>query len=129
MFLDVYVQLEAPGVPETWKTIVAQNVPSNPTWFLWKPTGLVDGSYKLRFVPDGKETFNVPANKLPCFASGESIPFVTAEFRITNPSGNLGSYPDPYAPNGTSTLRKRIFFCMRFALTAAILLLWLSDNL
>jgi hypothetical protein len=66
---------------------------------MWKPVGLVDGKYKLRLVPDGKETYNVPANQQPCFADGEAIPSVSAAFSISNSQGELASYPDQYPPN------------------------------
>lgn len=107
-YLDVYVQLFAAGIAEKWNTKVASNVPVDPRWFMWTPTGLVDGKYKLRFVPDGKETFNVPANQLPCFSNGESVPFVTAQFSISNGQGDLGVYPDPYAPSSAISLRASI---------------------
>jgi len=103
-YLDIYIQLFANGVPEKWNTVVAKNVPSDPRWFIWTPIGLVDGKYKLRFVPEGKETFNIPANLLPCFANGESVPFVTAQFSVSNLKGDLGVYGDPYAPNSARKL-------------------------
>lgn len=100
-YLDIYIQLFAPGLVEKWSTQVAKQVPSEPRWFMWTPEGLVDGKYKLRFVPDGKETFNVPADKLPCFSNGESVPFVTAQFSVSNSKGDLGVYPDPFSPNSS----------------------------
>lgn len=105
-YIDVYIQLMAPYVAEKWTTVVAKNIPSEPRWFMWTPEGLVDGKYKLRFVPDGKETFKVPANELPCFANGESVPFVTAAFSVSNSKGDLGVYDDPYAPS--SSLRNHV---------------------
>src|SRR6478609_7995112 len=101
-YIDVYIQMFAPGIVEKWSIQVAKKIPSEPRWFMWTPEGLVDGKYKLRFVPDGKETFNVPANNLPCFANGESVPFVTASFSVSNAKGDLGVYNDPYAPNASS---------------------------
>ena len=36
----------------------------------------LDGEYKIRLVPDGKETFNVKNDQLPCFADGEGNHFI-----------------------------------------------------
>jgi hypothetical protein len=97
-FMDVYVQLIASGVRERWNNQIAR-VPAEPRWFIWTPIGFVNGRYKLRYVPDGKETFNIAADKLPCFENGESVPFVSATFSISNSRGDLGNYRDPFAPN------------------------------
>ena len=98
-YVDVYIQLVAPGIATTWKKQVAKEVSTEPRWFFWKPEGLVDGKYKLRLVPEGKETYNVPANVQPCFSNGEAIPSVSAAFTVTNSKGDLSSYPDQFPPN------------------------------
>jgi len=103
-YIDVYIQMFAPGIVEKWSIQVAKKIPSEPRWFMWTPEGLVDGKYKLRFVPDGKEIFNIPANKFPCFSNGESQPFVTALFSVSNSKGDLGVYPDPFSPNASTRL-------------------------
>lgn len=102
-FVDVYIQLIAPGVRETWKQKIAEKQSVDPRWFWWTPEGLVDGVYKMRLVPDGKETFGVNAKNLPCFANGESVPSASAEFTISNPRGELNNYPDKFPPNSAGT--------------------------
>jgi hypothetical protein len=98
-YVDVYIQLIAQDITTTWKRQGAQHVPVNPRWFIWKPDGMVDGKYKLRLVPDGKETYNIAANLQPCFSNGEAIPSVSAAFTVTNSKGDIGTYPDQFPPN------------------------------
>lgn len=101
-YINAYIQLMAPGVRTTWKQIVAEKQSVNPRWFLWTPDALVDGQYKLRLVPDGKETFNIPANIQPCFANGECIPSVSASFTLSNHRGDLANYPQSYPANSAA---------------------------
>jgi hypothetical protein len=57
-----------------------------------------DGKYKLRFVPDGKETFGVTNDKLPCFADGEALPANSGEFKVANPV-QLTTSADRFGPS------------------------------
>ena len=98
-YVDAYIQIVNRNIPVSWKNQIAANMPATQTWFLWTPSGLVNGKYQLRLVPDGKETYNIAANLLPCFSSGQSLPSVSAEFSIYNSAGSLPSYSDGYAPN------------------------------
>lgn len=101
-YVDVYIQLMTPGVRTTWKQQIKMKQSVEPRWFLWKPDGMADGKYKLRLVPDGKETFNVASNLQPCFENGESIPSVSAAFTVSNPKGDLANYPDQFPPNSAA---------------------------
>lgn len=103
-FIDFFVQLIAPGIRVTWSKEIERNVTAEPSWFLWEPKGLVDGKYKIRLVPDGKETWNIDPGKLPCFANGESIPSVSATFTVANPRNDIVDYPDRFPPNTSSRL-------------------------
>lgn len=102
-YVDVYVQMIASGVQVTWKNKVASRMPVEPRWFLIKLDGLFDGKYKLRLVGDSKETFNVPANQLPCFENGESIPSVSAAFSVVNSKGDLTPGTDMFPPNSKAS--------------------------
>ena len=104
VYLDAYIQLMAPGVRTTWKQEIAKKIPVEPRWFMWTPDGLLDGKYKIRLVPDGKETFNVAANLQPCFENGASIPSVSASFSMSNPRGDLSNYPDQFPPNSSGPI-------------------------
>ena len=94
----------APGVRTTWKQKIAEKQTVEPRWFMWTPEGLLDGKYKIRLVPDGKETFDVPANLRPCTGNGETIPSVSASFTLSNPRGDLANYPDQFPPNSAEKL-------------------------
>ena len=74
-FLDIKLQLIQDGVGFTWDKYVVQNLnlSQGASAYNWTIQPLNDGQYKLRFVPDGKETFNVEGDKMPCFADGESL--------------------------------------------------------
>jgi hypothetical protein len=116
-YVDMYVQLVAPGVQVTWKKKILEKQGTSPRWFMWKPDGLVDGKYKIRLVPDGKETYGVRADEQPCFDNGESIPSVSASFSISNPRGDLGNYPDPFPPNSAVGSKAPFFLiCALFLL-------------
>ena len=124
-FLDVYVQNLATAV--TWKNRIAQNIPTEPRWFWWTPVGLADGRYKIRLVPDGKETFNVKANEQPCFSNGESIPSVSAVFNVVNPKGPLGEYPESFPANSGAADSKSISrwqFWLGIVIGAFVAYLW-----
>lgn len=98
-FIDAYIQYMAPGIRTTWKNKIASNVSASSRQFWWEPKSLVDGKYKLRLVPDGKETYDVPANQLPCFADGESIPSVSATFKVYTPKTMTGEFPEKFPPS------------------------------
>ena len=119
-YLDVYLQLVATGVRTTWSNKIASKVPTDPRWFQVKIDGVVQGKYQIRLVPDGKETFNVPANQLPCFANGEAIPSVSAIFSVSNPSGDLANYPDRYPANGSKKSKTTSISI----LVGTVLLIW-----
>jgi hypothetical protein len=53
------------------------------TAWQWSVSSVADGAYKLRVVPDGKETANKKQDEYPCFADGEAMPGTSAEFRVT----------------------------------------------
>lgn len=103
-YVDVYIQLIAPGFPVTWKQQLIKQQAVNPRWFIFKVQGLADGKYKIRLVPDGKETYNVRADALPCFADGEAIPSVSSSFSVANSAGEIGNYPDLFPPNSVDKL-------------------------
>lgn len=99
VFINVYIQLIASGIPVTWKNQIFSNQTATPRWFIWTPDKLVNGKYKIRIVPDGKENYNIPANLQPCFENGESLPSVSAAFTLSNPSGtNIDVSVDKYPP-------------------------------
>lgn len=98
-YVDVYVQLMTSGVTVTWKNKVLSQQSTDPSWFMWTPKAMMDGKYKMRLVPDGKETWGVPANELPCFSNGESIPSVSATFSVVNSKGELIDTRNDYMPN------------------------------
>lgn len=81
-FVDIYLQQVAPGVRVTWKNQIAKNVTGRYYW--WQPKGLLDGKYKVRIVPNGKETFNIKATEQPCFENGEAVPSVSSTFKMFN---------------------------------------------
>lgn len=81
-FVDIYLQQVAPGVRVTWKNQIAKNVTGRFYW--WQPKGLLDGKYKVRIVPNGKETFNIKASEQPCFENGEAVPSVSSTFKMFN---------------------------------------------
>ena len=95
-YVDVYIQSIASGLRTTWKNKIAENISTARQHFFWEPKSLADGKYKLRLVPDGKETFNVPADKLPCFGDGESVPSVSATFKVFSPKGSFIEYPEQF---------------------------------
>lgn len=100
-YVDIYLQQVAPGVRVTWKNQIARNVTGR--YFWWQPKGMLDGKYKIRIVPNGKETYNVKASEQPCFENGEAVPSVSSTFKMFNPkvsdidsTSPLGKY-DPYS--------------------------------
>lgn len=97
--VNAYVQLIAPGIRPTWSKQIAENVSTSARQFWWEPKSLVDGKYKLRLVPDGKETFGVSAASLPCFENGEAIPSVSATFQVVSARGNIVEYPERFPAN------------------------------
>jgi hypothetical protein len=100
--------------------VVARGVQvGNSTSLLWNVPSLGDGAYKVRLVADGKETFYLPAERPetpPCFEDGETLPGVSAEFRISNLRA-LSPTRDRYPPLGVSDSS---------SITASLLLLLLS---
>lgn len=82
-YVNIYLQQIAPGVRVTWKNQIATNVTGKYYW--WQPKGMLDGKYKIRIVPNGKETYNIKASEQPCFENGESVPSVSSTFKMFNP--------------------------------------------
>jgi hypothetical protein len=81
-FLDIKIQLIQEGVPYTWSKSVVQNlnISDGATAYNWTVQPLNDGLYKLRLIPDGKETFNVGSDKMPCFSDGEALVSIIYSF-------------------------------------------------
>lgn len=105
-YFDIYMQ--DISLATTWKKQIASKVPAVPQWFWYTPLGLADGKYKIRLVPDGKETFNVPVDQQPCFSNGQAIPSVSAAFSVVNPRGGLQSYPESYPANSGAVSQGRL---------------------
>lgn len=82
-YVNIYLQQIASGVRVTWKNQIASNVTGRYYW--WQPKGMLDGKYKIRIVPNGKETYNVKASEQPCFENGEAVPSVSSTFKMFNP--------------------------------------------
>lgn len=97
--IDVYIQNT--NVQITWNNQILSKQSVIKQWFLWTPNELIDGKYKIRLVPDGKENFNNPDI---CYKDGECLPSVSATFLITNPTSNYDdtNISDPYPPNSSS---------------------------
>lgn len=96
-YLDVYLQMD--GVKQTWNNKIAENVDASQRWFIWEPKAMLNGRYRMRMVPEGKETYNVPANKLPCFENGEAVPTSSWQpFKVVDPNTNSIEYPDTFGP-------------------------------
>ncbi len=97
--VDLKIQAIGEGIVERWETTVLRAIPlQNATRIEWTVSSLNDGKYKLRLVPEGKETFGVALDKMPCFADGQAIPGNSGEFKVVNPV-ILTSAPDPLPPN------------------------------
>jgi hypothetical protein len=88
-YVDLKLQMLASKVEVDWNTVIASQVPTIPMYYIWTPKNALDGSYKLRLVPNGKETFILPSEQLskkqPCFEAGEAVPSVSSSFRLINP--------------------------------------------
>ncbi|KAJ3111228.1 hypothetical protein HDU96_005885 [Phlyctochytrium bullatum] len=51
--------------------------------WIWEVGAFAVGSYRVRVVPEGKETANRRVDDLPCFADGEALPGTSRAFKIS----------------------------------------------
>ncbi len=85
--------------------MVAEDIAiGNSTSLIWNIPILTDGDYKMRITPDKKETFYL-SNERPetpvCFEDGETMPGVSAVFRVANVR-EIAGYKDRYGPLGSN---------------------------
>jgi hypothetical protein len=71
--IDIKIQKD--GVEYIWDKYVVRNLSldNGATAFMWKVQPLNDGPYKIRMVPEGKETYGIKQDEMPCFADGEVL--------------------------------------------------------
>lgn len=110
-FINIKLQMLDPKIQVDWANVIGENIPNEPSWWIWTPKSSLDGNYKIRIVPNGKETFIRPIDMLtkkqPCFEDGEAIPSVSSTFRLINPKESIdssGSYSSQFGPSTGSAL-------------------------
>ncbi|KAI9332293.1 hypothetical protein DFJ73DRAFT_855861 [Zopfochytrium polystomum] len=58
------------------------DVSGGETAWRWNVEALADDAYKLRVVPDGKETLGKQQSDYPCFQDGDALPGTSGEFNV-----------------------------------------------
>lgn len=118
-WIDVVLQSTEPGIVATWSNKIASKVMIDSPSFLWIINTMSDGRYKLRIIPESKETFNIPANLMPCFGDGDVLTANSAEFKVINPVP-FGTSKDRFPPNAMGSGYKNGIFWFTLVITIIV---------
>ncbi|KAI9193158.1 uncharacterized protein BJ171DRAFT_412586, partial [Polychytrium aggregatum] len=92
------------SITTTWSNKIGIGLTTTNNTLQWTIPPLLDGKYEVRLVPDGKETFNIPQDQMPCFSNGEALPAVSGAFSIQNPI-YVSPTVDRFPPNTSHAVR------------------------
>ncbi|KAJ3412742.1 hypothetical protein HDV05_000312 [Chytridiales sp. JEL 0842] len=99
--IDIKIQSVLSKV-STWDTFLVKSldVSNGATAYLIPELPrMLEGGYKLKVVPDGKEIAGKRQDEYPCFGDGEGMPGVSAEFQVTR-TREIVVTKDRFPPTG-----------------------------
>ncbi|KAJ3207890.1 hypothetical protein HDU67_007165 [Dinochytrium kinnereticum] len=100
---QVDIKINSVDGQQFWTNAIVSslNVSNGARGWLWRVGQFADGSYRLRVVPDGKETAGKKQDELPCFFDGDPLPGNSAIFKITRTfefDGSKDRFPPSVSP-------------------------------
>ncbi|KAJ3101007.1 hypothetical protein HDU97_001705 [Phlyctochytrium planicorne] len=112
---------------QSWNERIVQNldVSNGGRAWVWKVGSYITGPFRIRIVPDGKETAGKRSDEQPCFLDGDPMPGTSAAFKISH-IVELEIGKDRYPPNTSSSTPSS---SLGFTALAVLLMLFVVPSL